>query len=267
MIRREPLPPLRPYVSALWAESGASSAAACAARERVLPTGATHLVFRLSPEPLLLYDEPAGAPRAVGHAVVGGPRSEAYLRDVSVSAATVGVQLRAGAAGLLFAGSAAELSGAHTPLEQLWGSAAERLREHLADLGDLDDRLDLLERVLLARVPSLRDVHPVIMKSLERVGRGVAIRDVVSDSGYSHRRLLSLFQGAVGLTPKRYARVLRFGRTLPRLAHPGASLTQVALAEGYADQAHFTREFREMAGLSPNAYRALAPRHSHHVPA
>src|SRR3546814_20580487 len=62
------------------------------------------------------------------------------------------------------------------------------------------------------------------------------------------------------LAPKAWCRVHRFGRALERLAaDPALFLADVAAAEGYADQAHFTREFRALAGLSPGADRRRAP--------
>jgi AraC-like DNA-binding protein len=76
-----------------------------------------------------------------------------------------------------------------------------------------------------------------------------------------------VFRGAVGLPPKIYGRVVRFQRAVERIvAEPGASLTDVAFAAGYSDQPHFTRDFREFAGVSPGDYRGLSPRSGNHVP-
>jgi transcriptional regulator GlxA family with amidase domain len=44
------------------------------------------------------------------------------------------------------------------------------------------------------------------------------------------------------------------------------SLVSVALAGGYADQAHFTREFTRITGVNPSYYRRVAPQRSNHVP-
>jgi AraC-like DNA-binding protein len=70
----------------------------------------------------------------------------------------------------------------------------------------------------------------------------------------------------MGLSPKIYCRVQRFQRVIRRLtAEPAASWADVALDAGYSDQPHFAREFRRLAGITPGACRALAPR-GHHVP-
>jgi len=91
------------------------------------------------------------------------------------------------------------------------------------------------------------------------------VHEAVQRSGYSHRALIGLFAGAVGLTPKRYARVRRFHGALRR-AVPDASWADIAADLGYSDQAHFVREFREFAGVTPSGYRRAAPRFAHHVP-
>ncbi|MFC3285810.1 helix-turn-helix domain-containing protein [Litchfieldella rifensis] len=44
---------------------------------------------------------------------------------------------------------------------------------------------------------------------------------------------------------------------LPLLLHSRASLTEVALACGFADAAHFSRVFRSRHGLSPRQWRDI----------
>lgn len=270
MIRRLPSPPLRPFVSLLWASSDADQVAPpTVERERVLPTGSMHLVFRLSAEPLRLFDDAnAGVGYDAGHAIVGGARFSCYVRGVATGSRSVGAMLRPGASLPLFGVSAAELAGRHTRLDELWGSDAEAIRERLVALPSLEAQLDYFEAVLLQRMPRVRGLHPAIAEALESISEGSDVRAIVSNSGYSHRHFIALFEGAVGLTPKRYARVLRFRNAVARLAaDPGIALAELALAEGYGDQAHFNRDFREMAGISPTEYRGAAPRFPHHVAA
>ncbi|HEY9548934.1 MAG TPA: helix-turn-helix domain-containing protein, partial [Kiloniellaceae bacterium] len=57
-----------------------------------------------------------------------------------------------------------------------------------------------------------------------------------------------------------------FGRALDRLtAEPGIGWAELAAAEGYADQPHFTREFRALAGVTPGVYRRRAPSQPRHL--
>jgi AraC-like DNA-binding protein len=264
-IQRAPGPALRPFVRALWVAADEPSAAA---REHVLPTGEVHVVFRLSAAPLRIFADAAdGDGRAVGHCVVGGARSGFYVRDVSQPAYTIGAQLQAGAAPLLLGVPADELAEHHTSLADVWGREALELRERLALAGPPDRQLALFESVLAARLPRMRALHPAVAEALARFDPATDVRALVTRSGYSHRRFAELFRRAVGLAPKRFARVRRFQAALARVAADATpSWADLALAAGYADQSHFNRDFRAFAGVTPGHYRALAPVSAHHVP-
>jgi AraC-like DNA-binding protein len=265
LVLRVPRPALRPFVKTLWV-AAENTFTGGADRELVLPTGTVHLVFRLD-EPLRLFeslDDPHG--RTVDYSIVGGARAAYYIRDISKPMHSVGAQLQPGAAELLGA-PAGELAGCHTPLEELWGREARVVRERLLEAALPDRQLDVFESVLASRLPRVRGVHPAVALALERFEATAQIREIVHESGYSHRQFIAVFRQAVGLTPKLYGRVLRFQAALARTAaEPGASWVDLALAAGYSDQSHFNREFREFAGIPPGEYRKLSPARPHHVP-
>lgn len=269
LLHRVPIPGLRPFVALLWASDDTERLEPrVSERELVLPTGAMHVVFRLSPEPLRLFDS-AEAPlaRAVGHAVIGGARAACYVRDVSAPSRSVGAMLHPGTARLLFGGSATELAGTHTRLDDVWGQRAAAARERLLELPSPEQQLDFFESLLLSRLPRVRGLHPAVAEALGKLADAAPVRRVVEESGYSHRRFITLFADAVGLTPKLYGRVLRFRRVLAQMAAaPRMPLVEIALSAGYSDQAHLNRDFREMAGISPTRYLAATPRLAHHVP-
>ena len=268
MLARSPGVALRPYVEKLWVSDAEAAVPPAASRELVLPTGAVHLAIRISDAPLRIFDEieqPAG--RDVAHAVVGGARAGYYVRDVSRPTRTVGAMLRPGAAPLLLGAPADALAGRHTPLADLWGSEADKARERLADAAGPERCLMLFEGMLVARIPKLRGIHPAVAEALEGFRSTSDVRAIVDRTGYSHRRFIELFREAVGLTPKLYCRVLRFHHAIEQAGSVGrGSWAELALGAGYADQAHFNRDFREFAGVTPSRYRELAPVHSHHVP-
>jgi AraC-like DNA-binding protein len=59
------------------------------------------------------------------------------------------------------------------------------------------------------------------------------------------------------MPPSELIRLARFQRALHRLQHHHRhSLTRIAMESGFADQAHFTRDFGRFAGVTPSAFRA-----------
>jgi AraC-like DNA-binding protein len=256
---------LRPFVKSIWlADETIEPPRLRDGREHVLPAGEMHLVFRLTDQPVRLFrDAQDAAGIALGNAVIGGPRAVFYVKEVSKPSSSVGVQLRPGAASLLFGAPAGELAGRHFGLDEMWGRAAVSARDRLLEQRNPRCRLDLLEALLLERLPRVCGLHPAVAMALNRFQNEADVHEVVEESGYSHRRFIALFEEAVGLRPKLYCRVRRFQRALRRVTT--GSWADIALAAGYSDQAHFNREFREFSGVTPGEYRRIAPAFANHV--
>lgn len=264
LLKRSPSPRLQPFIEALWVVDRGAAAPRPGSRERVLPTGAMHLALSLSGEP---FEVSAGdGHSAAGQALVGGARSRPYLRRLDGPSRSAGALFRPGACRYLFGVPAGELAEQHTPLEELWGGDALARLDELPAASNPDRVLDTLETLLSARLPRLRALHPAVAHALERFAFGAEVGEVVRRTGYSHRRFIAQFEHAVGLTPKRYCRVLRFRRTLAQLSDPRLALAAVAQEAGYSDQAHFSREFSSFAGISPGRYRRAAPQQPYHLP-
>jgi AraC-like DNA-binding protein len=121
----------------------------------------------------------------------------------------------------------------------------------------------MIEQELMARLRRPLLIHPAIAHALAPHATGWAhtrVMDIQREAGYSPKHFIALFRAAVGLTPKHYYRVKRFTAALQGLASNGAtSLANLAASLGYSDQSHFTREFREFAGITPRQYRPRGP--------
>jgi AraC-like DNA-binding protein len=70
-----------------------------------------------------------------------------------------------------------------------------------------------------------------------------------ADLAYSQRHRRRLYQQQIGLSPKQVERIVRFQQTLQPMRTTG-----VITFDGYYDQAHFIREFREFTGMTPTAF-------------
>lgn len=236
-------------------------------RELVLPSASMRIVFRLA-QPLRVFANLGDVQgRTVGHDIVGGIRTQAHIRDVSLPSLSIGAELRPGTGALLLGVSADELASRHLPLADLWGAEVERIREKLLEASQPALQLDVLESALLLRAANIPRVPPGIAHAVARITQQDDIADVVADSGCSHRHFIALFRRSVGLTPKLYARIVRFQAALQ---HAGAGRAQpwagLALEAGYSDQAHLVREFRAFSGLSPLEYERLRGPFKNHVP-
>lgn len=71
----------------------------------------------------------------------------------------------------------------------------------------------------------------------------------------SERHLLRTFTIEVGISPKLYARIVRFNRTCSFLEiHPKMKVQDVVYQFGYFDQSHLIHDFRRFSGKNPAGY-------------
>lgn len=253
---------LQPFVELFWAR--AAQPACPGLRERVLPSGRPHLALRLDGAGLRLYaDEHDRDGQRIANAVVAGVRTRPYFKDIGEPSRSVGAVLRPGAARALFGCSAAVLVDRHVALDELWGDEAETLRQRLAQTIDTARQIELLQAALLRRLRPIRAVPAPIAQALAAVTADSDIAALVRAGGCSHKHFVALFRDAVGLPPKRHARVLRLQRALQ--SQTESTWSERALDAGYSDQAHLQREFRALTGLTPQDWRRAQTGSPHHL--
>jgi AraC-like DNA-binding protein len=228
-------------------------------QEIVLPKGNVDLLFNLG-EPVhgagLVAEEYVSGE---GDAWLGGLKTRPYRVLPQGSMDLLGVSLNAEACAGLLPLSPAEVLNLEA--HDLPATAGLRsLGEQLYDTPLFADQCALLLRWLMARLRPLRGADTVRHAcALLRTGPAQdAVRTTAKALAVSPRHLRRMVSEHVGIGPAEYVRLARFIGAMHRMAKPGGTLTQVAYEAGYYDQAHFCRDFRSFAGMTPQEYRARA---------
>ena len=267
LLSRTPAPPLDTLIECLWhVERGPK----LHARERTLPTGRVDLVIHLASEHITRHADANDRSGSRHPAMlVSGASTRYFVIDTSRPSWVGGAPVRAGGAAALLGLPPGELTEQHVALEDLWGAPARRLREQLLAATSPHQRLDRLEAALRARLDPQALPDSMVRHALRTLhaARGdTSIAALQAASGLSAARFIARFNECVGLTPKRYARVLRFRQVLQQAASSRpASWAQLAAESGYHDQAHLVHEFRTLSGLSPSQYLPAAAAQLSHV--
>lgn len=263
-----PRPPLSEFVSCFWYVVGPPPVSP---KERVLPDGAVQLIFNLRDGGFRVYDEARGAvERRLSGAIVTGPSAGCAIIDARDTTATVGVSFRPGGAAPFVGVAPSTFAGTDIDVDAVWGrEACDRLHSRLVEAASPADAFALLERALFDRLSTRLLPHPSVRHALDtftRTAHAGSIGEVRGAVGLSHRRFLDVFTRAVGLTPKVFCRVQRFQRVV-RLAHRQRDIrwAEVALACGYSDQSHLTRDFRAFSGLAPSEWASSRTAFHNHV--
>ncbi|HVQ17263.1 MAG TPA: helix-turn-helix domain-containing protein, partial [Vicinamibacterales bacterium] len=180
---------------------------------------------------------------------------------VESAGATSGVQVNFTLLGIrLLVGRPIEdmTNGAFAP-EDIFGTFARQLTERLYEGRSWEARFDWLDRALTDRLRNSREVPAAVRCAWQRLiassGRA-SISSIVREVGWSQRHFIARFRHEIGVSPKVFARMLRFGRVVRDLrAGRAGDLADISLESGYCDQSHLNRDAREFAGVTPGELR------------
>lgn len=149
---------------------------------------------------------------------------------------------------------------AHTYTDDIRDLSEEAPR-HAAWLdARLDDEAPLSERIavieeLLRRLAGEAGETPRVDAAVRHITarRGIVnVGEVAEGVGLTSRQLHRRFVRAVGVSPKHYAKIVQVNEVFGALlAGDYEHVRELALDHGYFDQAHFTRDFQRLVGMSP----------------
>lgn len=212
-----------------------------------LPDGETELMVRFG-------DEPTSA-------TLIGTRTFALTKPATRGASALLVRFRLGGAHPFFGRPLSELTDRMVELDQLWTAPQFA---HLAGARGAVGVEAAVVSALTAVFTGAEVYDPPSARCVRRAVQRIAehthlprVPQLAAELGVSERQLRRGFDHVIGLSPKRYLRVVRFRRALRSarqlLRRGRLDWAAVAEAHGYFDQAHLIAEFREMAGATPGA--------------
>jgi AraC-like DNA-binding protein len=234
---REIRPPahLAAYVECFWLrEAGATPTA-----DSILPDGCVDIIWASGHDPF-----------------VAGPATLPARTVIDSPAEICGVRFRPGIGRQILGIDARELLDRHALLRDIWPRAQTAPWEGAMDRPSLAAKLDAAAGVIADRLASAADPDPVVCDAVAWIAahpRG-RVEEIARRSGLSDRQVRRRFAESVGYGPKTLHRVLRMQRVLwLARSDVGAvpTLARLALAAGYADQAHMTRELADLTGMTP----------------
>jgi AraC-like DNA-binding protein len=263
-----PSPDLSPWISHFRVIRGPLLSSAAPTVLRLLADGCAGVVIDRG------STAPASPPVFMGVMPAATVVTVAERREI------IGVRFKPGGALPFVPSWLHEFTGRRIPLPLLWGDLAQRMG-NAACSATLHERVRALEDGMRGRMrqyqaaassrqtTTAREVA-LVSRAIAHLGHDATVRvsDVAVALGVGERRLERAFNRAVGIPPKVFHRMRRCGEAARLIrhacgAHPPPMLERrvarcnwsaIASDAGYADQAHFIREFRALIGVTPTAY-------------
>ena len=229
---------LAPFVEHFWTVSWDVAEPEIA---EVLPHPSVHLVLE-----------------ADGKSRVAGVPKGRFTTRLEGKGRVLGTKFRPGGFRPFHKAPVSSLSGRTIPLEEIFGPAAEGLEERALGFADPVEAFEEVQAFL----EGLRPVPDPQAELAARIAeRGATDREITQVEqisaafGLGTRSLQRLFSDYVGVSPKWIIQRYRLHEAAERIA-TGAPIDwpDLALDLGYADQAHFIRDFRRLVGQSPAGY-------------
>jgi AraC-like DNA-binding protein len=255
---------LRPFVRSIaYSESDLPPAL-----ERVLPTAGVDVMINLAEDEFRTYHgDGLSDVRRVRGAVLGGAHATPTVIDTREMRCMISVMFETAGAVPFFALPLDEARDRLVALDDLWGRHGAVVRERVLSAPSPDEKLDVVERILLERMGERFVREPAIAQAATALSSGVSLAQVTDDVGLLPRTFMRRFREQIGLTPKRFARVHRLQRMLASLpAADEVDWARAAVDHGFYDQAHLINDFRDLTGITPTAYRVRTPDAHNHVP-
>jgi AraC-like DNA-binding protein len=200
-----------------------------------------------------------------GRSLVHGPVKGRFSRTLAGRGRVVAARLRPGAFRAFNGRPAWQLMDAELGFPKAFGMESGPLESAVFGQADEPAMVGALEQFLRELQPTPDPAVELIDRIVGRIATDrdvVRVEDLARGMGLGRRSIERLFREYVGPSPKRVIRQYRLQAAAYEAAKGRvANWSRLANDLGYADQAHFNRDFRAILGTTPSEFaRQAAPR-------
>ncbi|WP_223789474.1 helix-turn-helix domain-containing protein [Marinicella meishanensis] len=220
------------------------------------PEGVFELIFQ-SDNSVWQKDRCDGVWRRRDEAFLGGLHQQGYQLKLPPDTEIMSVRFKHGAFKYVFSGRLNDFMNQKVPISELWSRAGVRLQNKLKQCADPLSKLHTIADFLEPKVHVRQ--HSVIDQSVQAILSCQGMVDMVSlerQSALSTAQFRKRFREEVGLSPKKYAKVIKVNAILSAMerAQGHQKLTDIVYDFGYFDQSHFIKDFKSVVGKTPSKY-------------
>lgn len=158
---------------------------------------------------------------------------------------------------LLFGHSAHSLPIRGIPFSEI-SKEFELLTTQINASKNVSQAIRVFEQFAVQQLSQGRMVKPFLTHAFDIFLRShgqIKVSSLCSKMNVSRQYFCHYFKDKIGLSPKYYAKIIRLRHAVDSIyLHPNRSQTEIALACGYFDQAHFIHDFKSILHQTPTNF-------------
>ncbi len=201
---------------------------------------------------------PDGMLSTIPKCCVAGHLTQRLVHLIADPSELFGVDLKPTALYKVLGLAPEKLTDAFMDIEVVFGQAGRRLKEQLEAANSFEKYIQVAES-FLANYLSKNNmqkghVEQAIAMIMHHEGN-ISMGAIGKALHISERHLLRTFTKEVGISPKLYARIIRFNRACSFLEkHPNIKVQDIVYEFGYFDQSHLIKDFVRFSGKNLAGY-------------
>lgn len=200
-------------------------------------------------------------PMEVPNAFLSGQFTANYTLEMKGRIAVAGIVLKPCTVHNIFGSRMSELVNSRVPLSFFPGLPVDVLRSAIKNELSDEGKITILEQLMTSYLPVVKSNISIIDEAVDFIDscRGcISVEAVAEKLNVSRRYLEKKFLEKVGVSPKFYARIKRFGSLSNKIAHQEKiDWQQIVLEYDFHDQSHLVKEFIEFNQMNPSQYHSL----------
>ena len=138
--------------------------------------------------------------------------------------------------------------------ESIFGSGVRSFLDAFASATDFCTMKRIADDFMFTHLTKIKKPSSIdyVIPEIIRHGGMIRIDSLVKQACLSNRQFERAFKDRMGVSPKFYSRLVRFGKAwLMKENNPGITWTKVAYECSYFDQMHLIRDFKTFANTNP----------------
>ena len=130
--------------------------------------------------------------------------------------------------------------------------------QKLESVDSHENYISVITELLSAKIRSMTVQNDLIKESIQLIldsNGTISVSEITEKLNVTERSLQRLFKMEAGISPKKFSKIIQFQATLEQLSKEEyLKLSQIAYENGFADQSHFIRIFKQYTGSTPSSF-------------